>query len=122
MAREVGTKLALTGVFDLPTQAATMAFQRKAGLPPDGVVASRTWAAAAVAPCYALALAQQKAGGLAKAKSHWWDMGTRQVQVAKPATHGLGVLGLSFSVLDTKSMVLGGVLGLGLGAVLFRRR
>jgi hypothetical protein len=40
----------------------------------------------------------------------------RQAQVV----HGVG--DLSFSVLDVKSVVLGAVLGLGAGAVLFRRK
>ena len=35
---------------------------------------------------------------------------------------GVGALDLSFSVLDTKSMILGVVLGLGVGAVLFRKK
>ncbi len=122
MQREMQAPIKPTGVFDAATLAATRAFQRKVRIPDDGVVASKTWAAAAVAPCYALALAKQRQPAVAKPKSHWWSRRGQASAIQKPPVHGLGAMDLSFSVLDVKSMVLGGVLGLGLGAVLFRRK
>ena len=119
MQKQVAPSLKPSGFFDGPTQAATMAFQRKSKLPPDGVVSSKTWSAGAVAPCYALAAARQQQQAAMPKKAHWWS---RATQAPAAPVRGLGDLGLSFSVLDVKSMVLGGVLGLGIGAVLFRKK
>lgn len=55
LARQFNPDLKLTGVFDRDTQASTVAFQRKVGLRADGQVSTKTWAAAAVAACYAAA-------------------------------------------------------------------
>jgi hypothetical protein len=70
----------------------------------------------------ALAKAQPAAAAKARAgaKAHWWEA-LLQRKSAAPV-RGLGAMDLSFSALDVKSMVLGGVLGLGLGVVLFRRK
>lgn len=99
MGKELGSPMTSTDVFDGRTQLATQALQRKVGIPADGVVGPKTWAAGLVAPCYAAALHQQQM-----------------------ATHGVGAFDLSFSVLDTKSMVLGVVIGVAAGAVLFRKK
>lgn len=114
MQKEMQAKIKVDGFFGNDTRAATVAFQRKVGLPADGVVGSRTWAAAAVAPCYALALSQS--GSLPAAASGKM-MAPPQVH---SASHGLG--DFSFSVLDMKSVMLGAVLGVGAGFVLFRRK
>jgi peptidoglycan hydrolase-like protein with peptidoglycan-binding domain len=115
MQRQMQAAIMADGVFGDDTRAATMAFQRKVRLPSDGVVGERTWRAAAVAPCYALVLAKVQgtaAGQRASAKA--------QQQLQQRAAHGFGDLG--FSVIDMKSVVLGAVLGVGVGAVLFRRK
>lgn len=102
MQKEMGAHIAADGMFGHSTQAVTLAFQRKIGLPPDGTVGPKSWAAAAVAACFAGAVQQQ--------------------QLAARAAHGVGAFDFSFSVLDTKSMVLGVVLGVAAGAVLFRKK
>ncbi len=53
MQREMRAAIKSDGIFGPDTLAATVAFQRKAGLPADGVVGAKTWTSAAVAPCYA---------------------------------------------------------------------
>lgn len=112
------------GIFGASTQAATMAFQRKSKLAPDGVVGPKTWAAGLVAPCYAGALEAQRNPrasemALMQLKAQVQKM---RDEAARSAAHGVGALDLSFSVLDTKSMVLGVVLGVAAGAVLFRKK
>ena len=116
MQREMRAQIRADGIFGADTRGATMAFQRKVGLPPDGVVAAKTWTAAAVAPCYALAAAKA-AGPTAQNAAKGAAMQKMQGQ---RSTHGLG--DFSFSVLDVKSVVLGAVLGIGAGFVLFRRK
>lgn len=132
LRRSIGAGIKTDGVFSPATQAATMAFQRKVGLPADGVVASRTWGAAAAAPCYALAasklpstaqpqrLAAHGLGALmAPAAAQRLVPRRRRPPLLRPV-HGFGEL--SFSMIDMKSLVLGSVLGVAAGAVLFRRK
>jgi peptidoglycan hydrolase-like protein with peptidoglycan-binding domain len=112
--KEIGSALRVDGVFGSGTHTATLGFQRKVGLRADGAVGTKTWAAAMVAPCYAAVLAQQQQQGKARGES------ARQME--RQAAHGFGALDLSFSVLDTKSMILGAVIGIAAGAVLFGRK
>lgn len=194
----------IRGSFDEVTRAATIAFQRKVGLPADGVVGTKTWTAAAVAPCYAEAVARAKSaaprgpsgsklanqralrglggghgggghgggghhGGGRRGGRGWGgggayfapgggypyllddvgptllvvddcpsrvrsscyqqfsqdpakQAGCAQAGLARCGTSGLGDMSLTFSVLDGKSVVLGAVLGLVAGAVLFSRK
>jgi len=125
MQKMVPTKIQADGIFGASTQAATMAFQRKSKLPPDGVVGPKTWAAALVAPCYAAALAAQRPGpqgGEAALMQLKADVQKMRDEAARSAAHGVGALDLSFSVVDGKSMILGVVLGVAAGAVLFRKK
>lgn len=124
MQKEMAAKIQADGLFGATTQAATMAFQRKSKLPPDGIVGTRTWAAALVAPCYAGALEAQRnprASEMALMQLRAQVQKMRD-EAARSAAHGVGALDLSFSVLDPKSMVLGVVLGVAAGAVLFRKK
>jgi len=101
-------------IFGHGTQAATIAVQRKAGLPAAGVVGPKTWAAGALPACYAAAIDLQRRGQA--------RLAAIQQRKDQAAAHGVGALDFSFSVVDPKSMVLGVVIGVAAGAVLFRKK
>jgi hypothetical protein len=117
LQRQEHAPIMVTGVFDEPTRAATAAFQTRRGIPGDGVVSSKTWAAGGVAPCFALVGAKLRPVAPPKPAAMPSKLG-----VPRMAVRGLGAdtVDFSFSVVDMKSVVLGAVLGLAAGAVLFR--
>lgn len=124
LQKQGAPKVQADGLFGATTQAATMAFQRQKGLPPDGIVGPKTWAAGLVAPCYAAALEAQRnprasEQALMKLRDQVQKM---RAEASRTAAHGVGALDLSFSVVDPKSMVLGVVLGIAAGAMLFRKK
>lgn len=124
LMQKMGAKVQADGLFGATTQAATMAFQRKSNLPADGIVGPKTWAAALVAPCYAGAIEAQRNPRASEAALMQMKAQVQKMrdEASRSAAHGVGALDLSFSVVDPKSMILGVVLGVAAGAVLFRKK
>jgi hypothetical protein len=105
MQKQMNAGLKVDGVYGPTTQLVTAKFQAKVKIPADGIVGPKTWSAGSVAACYAAAVEAQKLGA--------YRGGLQLAQLLESQ---------SFSVVDPKSMVLGVVLGIAAGAVLFRKK